>query len=68
MHKTTITPVVAPVAVPGGWKIRCPYCNGSHLHSPGEGTRLAHCGDGGREYYLRPMLETRAFLPPGATR
>lgn len=43
------------------WAVLCPYCDEFHMHSPGEGRRIAHCcGHGEGKFYL---LECAGELP-----
>jgi hypothetical protein len=43
------------------WAVLCPYCDGFHMHSPGEGRRVAHCcAHGDDQFYL---LEHVGVLP-----
>lgn len=47
-------PLAAALVVTGGWMVpSCPYCGKSHVHSSGEGSRLSHCGQDSRNYYVR---------------
>lgn len=45
---------------------KCPFCSRQHEHSPGEGTRSAHCGSA--EYYVRLVNNLEGeFWPRGMT-
>lgn len=35
------------------WRVKCPYCHETHVHSPEPGTRVPHCSPGhDGEYYI----------------